>query len=50
LAGAIQRLYEDRELCARLGAAGRQHVVERFTWAHFGERLLEAYRTAAARR
>ncbi|HEX8313198.1 MAG TPA: glycosyltransferase family 4 protein [Chthoniobacteraceae bacterium] len=50
LAAAIQRLYRDRELCRQLGGAGRQRVVEKFTWAHFGERLLEAYRTAVAQR
>ena len=44
LAAAIERLYRDRDLGARLGAAGRQRVVENFTWEHFGERLLEAYR------
>ncbi len=46
LAAAIERLYRDRDLCARLGAAGRERVVAKFTWAHFGERLLEAYRVA----
>jgi glycosyltransferase involved in cell wall biosynthesis len=44
LAAAIERLYRDRDLAARLGAAGRQRVVENFTWEQFGERLLEAYR------
>jgi glycosyltransferase involved in cell wall biosynthesis len=44
LAAAIERLYRDRDLGARLGAAGRQRVVENFTWEQFGERLLEAYR------
>ncbi len=46
LAAAIERLYEDRDLCVRLGAAGRARVVGKFTWAHFGARLLEAYRMA----
>ncbi len=45
LAAAILRLYHDRALAARLGAAGRQRVVENFTWDHFRARLLEAYRT-----
>ncbi len=44
LAAAIERLHRDRDLGARLGAAGRQRVVENFTWEHFGARLLEAYR------
>ena len=50
LAAAIQRLYRDRDLAARLGAAGRQRVVENFTWEHFRSRLLEAYRVALAKR
>jgi len=49
LAAAIERLYRDRALGARLGAAGRQRVVEHFTWEHFRERLLEAYRTVLQR-
>ena len=49
LAAAIERLYRDRELCARLGAAGRKRVVENFTWEHFRARLLEAYRVAMAK-
>ncbi len=49
LAAAIERLYRDRELCARLGASGRQRVVENFTWEHFRARLLEAYRVAFSR-
>jgi glycosyltransferase involved in cell wall biosynthesis len=32
LAGAIGRLLDDPELRARLGAAGRERVVSRFTW------------------
>lgn len=50
LAAAIERLYRDRDLGTRLGAAGRQRVVENFTWEHFGQRLLEAYRVAAGGR
>lgn len=47
LAEAIRRLHGDRDLCARLGAAGRQRVVSQFTWAHFRARLLKAYEIAA---
>lgn len=50
LAAAIERLYRDRDLAARLGAAGRQRVVENFTWEHFRARLLEAYRVALAKK
>ncbi len=32
LVGAIRRLLDDGDLRARLGAAGRQRVIERFTW------------------
>ena len=46
LAAAIERLYRDRALAARLGAASRARVVENFTWEHFRARLLEAYRVA----
>lgn len=49
LAAAIERLYRDRDLCAWFGAAGRQRVVENFTWEHFRERLLEAYRVVLAK-
>ncbi len=46
LAAAIERLYRDRSLAASLGAAGRERVVEHFTWQHFRARMLEAYRFA----
>ncbi len=49
LAAAIARLHGDREFCARLGAAGRQRVLDEFTWEHFRKRLLSAYEYAAAR-
>ncbi len=47
LAAALLRLHGDRELCARLGAAGRERVVGQFTWAHFAARLREAWTEAA---
>jgi glycosyltransferase involved in cell wall biosynthesis len=49
LAAAILRLHGDRDLCARLGAAGRARVVENFTWEHFRERLMQAWRVAISR-
>ena len=49
LAEAILKLYRDRALCAQFGAAGRQRVVENFTWEHFGTRLQEAWRAASQR-
>ncbi len=50
LAAALQRLHRDRALGLRLGVAGRQRVVEHFTWDHFRTRLLEAYEAATVRR
>jgi glycosyltransferase involved in cell wall biosynthesis len=49
LAAAILRLHDDRALCEKLGAAGRERVVAQFTWDHFHARLLEAYRSLLAR-
>jgi glycosyltransferase involved in cell wall biosynthesis len=43
LAAAIRTLHADRDLCVRLGAAGRQRILEKFTWAHFRQRVGEAY-------
>jgi glycosyltransferase involved in cell wall biosynthesis len=48
LANAILRLYNDRALCAKLGAAGRERAVQNFTWDHFRGRLMEAYRSLLA--
>jgi glycosyltransferase involved in cell wall biosynthesis len=45
LAKAIERLYRDSALVARLGQAGRTRILENFTWTHFRERVREAYRT-----
>lgn len=42
---AAARLAEDRELAARLGAAGRRLVEEQFTIERMAERTIEAYRT-----
>jgi glycosyltransferase involved in cell wall biosynthesis len=49
LAASILRLYDDRDLCTKLGAAGRERMVAQFTWEHFRARLLEAYRSLLAR-
>ncbi len=49
LAAALARLHGDRDLCVRLGSAGRARAVENFTWEHFRERLLEAYHAAMSR-
>jgi glycosyltransferase involved in cell wall biosynthesis len=48
LAAAIERLYRDRDLCARMGRAGRERVERNFTWSHFGARLMQAYQAVLA--
>jgi glycosyltransferase involved in cell wall biosynthesis len=46
LAGAIEHFYRHPEIIEEMGVAGRQRVVENFTWDHFRERLLGAYERA----
>ncbi|WP_307795499.1 glycosyltransferase family 4 protein [Actinacidiphila acididurans] len=48
LAAALDRVLGDPELRARLGAAGRARVLERFTWARAAESTVEVYREAIA--
>lgn len=48
LATAMVRLASDRELACRLGSAGRQRVVERFTPPVHLDGLLQAYRRVAS--
>ncbi len=50
LAAALGRLLGDAELRARLGAAGRERVLNRFTWAQAARGTAELYREAIARR
>jgi glycosyltransferase involved in cell wall biosynthesis len=45
IAAAVARLLDDPELAARLGAAGRRRVVERFTWAAVARQTAAWYRT-----
>ena len=49
LAAAIQFLYDRPDLVRTYGAAGRKRVLEQFTWDHFRERVLAAYRLAMER-
>lgn len=44
LAAAVGRLLDDPELAARIGAAGRARVVERFTWRAVAEQTVAWYR------
>ena len=46
LAAAIGRALDDPELRARLGAAGRERVLEKFTWRKTAEGTVEQYREA----
>ncbi|MFI5528347.1 glycosyltransferase family 4 protein [Kitasatospora sp. NPDC051853] len=48
LAAALGRLLDDPELRARLGAAGRERVLARFTWQRAAELTAEQYRAAIA--
>jgi glycosyltransferase involved in cell wall biosynthesis len=43
LAGAIRRLLDDPALRARLGEAGRQRVLHRFTWQVTAKGTAECY-------
>jgi hypothetical protein len=44
LANAIRVALDDPELRARIGAAGRQRVISRWTWRHTAEGTIEQYR------
>ncbi|GAA4083004.1 MULTISPECIES: glycosyltransferase family 4 protein [Streptomyces] len=46
LAAGLARLLEDPALRAKLGAAGRERVLERFTWARAARGTAELYREA----
>ncbi|CAL9585812.1 glycosyltransferase family 4 protein [Streptomyces sp. enrichment culture] len=49
LAAALNRLLGDPELRTRLGAAGRDRVLAKFTWARAAEGTVAHYREAIAR-
>ncbi|MCY7364181.1 MAG: glycosyltransferase family 4 protein, partial [Frankiaceae bacterium] len=44
LAAAVGRLLDDPVLAARIGAAGRERVIERFTWRAVAEQTVAWYR------
>jgi glycosyltransferase involved in cell wall biosynthesis len=44
LKDAIVRLSSSKDLRDTLGAAARQNAVERHTWKHNAQRVLDAYR------
>jgi glycosyltransferase involved in cell wall biosynthesis len=49
LAARLSRLLGDPELRTRLGSAGRERVLERFTWARAAQGTVAHYREAMAR-
>ncbi|WP_031476380.1 glycosyltransferase family 4 protein [Streptomyces bicolor] len=49
LAAGLSRLLGDEELRVRLGHAGRERVLEHFTWARAAEGTVARYREAIAR-
>jgi glycosyltransferase involved in cell wall biosynthesis len=48
LAAAIRRGLDDADLRARIGEAGRQRVVERWSWRHCAQLTVEQYREVLA--
>ncbi|MER7000467.1 glycosyltransferase family 4 protein [Streptomyces sp. NPDC000410] len=50
LAAGLSRLLGDRELRSRIGAAGRERVLSRFTWARAAQGTADLYREAIATR
>ena len=48
LAATIRRGLDDADLRARVGAAGRQRVLERWTWRRCAEQTVEQYREVLA--
>jgi glycosyltransferase involved in cell wall biosynthesis len=46
LAGAIGRVLDDPQLQTRLSAAGRTHVLDRYTWAETARQTVEQYELA----
>ena len=48
LAATIRRGLDDAELRARIGAAGRQRVVERWSWKHCAQLTVDQYREVLA--
>ena len=48
LAARIATALDDPELRARIGAAGRQRVVERWSWKHCAQLTVDQYREVLA--
>ena len=45
LAAALSKIIGDPELAARMGRAGRQRVLEQFTWDRIAEKTIQLYET-----
>lgn len=39
----LELLYKDRGLCAEMGKQAREHILNHFTWDHYGERMIKHY-------
>ncbi len=50
LAAGIRRALEERDLAERVGQAGRDRVISRWSWRHTAERTVEHYRALLAER
>jgi glycosyltransferase involved in cell wall biosynthesis len=48
-AEALLKLYENPELAEQMGAAGRQHVLQNWTWDKAAERLEHYFACAASK-
>ncbi len=44
LASGIRRVLQDPEAAERIGRAGRDRVIHRWSWRHTAERTVEHYR------
>jgi glycosyltransferase involved in cell wall biosynthesis len=44
LAATLRRGFEDASLRARVGAAGRQRVIDKWSWMHTADKTVEQYR------
>jgi glycosyltransferase involved in cell wall biosynthesis len=49
LAEAIRAFYDSPAELVRMGAAGRQRMIDHFTWDHFRKRILHGYAKARTR-
>lgn len=48
LADSINKLMKDPELCAKMGKAGRERVIEHFSWSAIAEQTLALYEEVCA--